>query len=113
VEKLLLAGCAELRANPAWSDAQKVIGVAYSPGGHRVDGASHWLVVDDHRPGGRRPAVPPSTRFHQGIYRTKIIPLPVLPVSWLDPIVEDPGGITVPRYGGDRDTPGQTCRSAG
>jgi hypothetical protein len=39
-------------ASPAWSDAQKVVGVTYSPDGHLVDGASHWLVVDDHRPGG-------------------------------------------------------------
>jgi hypothetical protein len=46
-------------ANPAWSDAQKVVGVAYSPGGHLADGASHRLVVDDHRSGGRRPAVSP------------------------------------------------------
>ena len=50
-----------------------------------VDRASRWLVVDDHRPGGDRPAVSPSTRFYQGIYGHKIIPLPVLPVSWLDP----------------------------
>jgi hypothetical protein len=43
METLFLAGCAELKgeavARPAWSDAQKVIGVADSPGGHRVDGA--------------------------------------------------------------------------
>ena len=75
----------EAVASPAWSDAQKVIGVADSPGGHRVDGASPWLVVDDHRPGSLRPAVSPSTQFYQGIYRTKIIPLPVLPVSWPTP----------------------------
>ena len=31
-------------ASPAWSDAQKVVGVAYSPGGHVADGASHQLV---------------------------------------------------------------------
>ena len=34
----------------------RVVGVAYPPGDHRVDGASRWLVVDDHRPGGGRPA---------------------------------------------------------
>jgi hypothetical protein len=46
-------------ASPAWSGAQKVVGVAYLPGDHRVDGASRWLVVDDHRPGGGRPTVSP------------------------------------------------------
>jgi hypothetical protein len=74
-------------ARPVWSDAQKVVGVAGSPGGHRVDGASPWLVVDDHRPGSPRPAVSPSTRFHQGIYEHKIVPLPVLPVSRPYPLI--------------------------
>jgi hypothetical protein len=57
------------------------------PGGHLADGASHWLVVDDHCPGGDHPAVPPSTRFYQVVCENKIAPLPVLPLSWLDPKV--------------------------
>ncbi|HZA16323.1 MAG TPA: hypothetical protein VE645_05420 [Pseudonocardiaceae bacterium] len=42
IEKLLLVGCAEpegeAMARPAWSDTQKVIGMADLSGGHRVDG---------------------------------------------------------------------------
>jgi len=89
VEKLLLVGSAELRArwwrSPAWSDAQKVVGVAYSPGGHLADGASHRRVVDDHRPGGPASPCPRQHGFYQGIYEHKIIPLPVSPVSWPTP----------------------------
>jgi hypothetical protein len=73
--------------SPAWSDTQKVVGAAHSPGGH---------VATAHRTGwlqtiiaqaGTRPAVHPSTRFHQGIDEHKIVPLPVLPVSRPYPFV--------------------------
>jgi hypothetical protein len=48
-------------ASPTWSDAQKVVGVAYSPGGHLADGVSHQLVqtiID------RAVAAPPCPRQH-------------------------------------------------
>ena len=47
--------------SPAWLNAQKVVGVAYSPGGHVADGASHQLVqtiID------RAVAAPPCPRQH-------------------------------------------------
>ena len=66
-------------ANPAWSDAQKVVGAAHSPGGHVADGTSHGLVVDDHYPGGHPPRRAPVNRVPPGDLRHKIVPLPVLP----------------------------------